>query len=222
MDTEQQVRLNFLEEVEDYFDQIETVALGMASSPVEGSELDQAMRAAHSVKGGAAMMGFTALSKVAHRLEDFFKILRVRGDSVVITNQIESLFLRGIDTLRLIGQHSRRGSAIDEAFIQSNVDPVFDDLRSYLGDLRPEDEDRLLAQEENVDVATIIFSSGVEDCLEQFQTELETLQPEQLRQALLNQFLSALQEFAPKFIILMVCVNIHNHLHIVVRYNFSN
>ncbi len=186
MDTEQQVRLNFLEEVEDYFDQIETVALGMASSPVEGAELDRAMRAAHSVKGGAAMMGFTTLSKVAHRLEDFFKILRVRGDSIVLTNQIESLFLRGIDTLRLIGQHSRRGAAIDESFIQAHIDPVFDDLRSYLGDLRPEDEDRLLAQEENVDVATIIFSSGVEDCLEQFQTEIETLQPEQLRQALLD------------------------------------
>ena len=33
---------------------------------------------------------------------------------------------------------------------------------------------------------------------------------------------TALQEFAPKFIILMVCVNIHNHLHIVVRHNFYN
>ena len=32
----------------------------------------------------------------------------------------------------------------------------------------------------------------------------------------------ALQEFAPKFIILMVCVNIHNHLSVVVRYNSSN
>ena len=32
----------------------------------------------------------------------------------------------------------------------------------------------------------------------------------------------ALREFAPKFIILMVGADIHNHLYTVVRYNFSN
>ena len=31
-----------------------------------------------------------------------------------------------------------------------------------------------------------------------------------------------LQEFAPKFIILMVGADTHNHLRVVVRYNFSN
>ena len=35
-----------------------------------------------------------------------------------------------------------------------------------------------------------------------------------------HQIQKALQEFAPKFIILMVMAHTHNHLHIVVRYNF--
>jgi len=36
--------------------------------------MDAVLRAAHSIKGGAAMMGFQTLSHLAHRFEDFFSI----------------------------------------------------------------------------------------------------------------------------------------------------
>jgi len=180
MDTEQQVRLNFLEEVEDYFDQLEAVALGLASPDLETAELDKAMRAAHSVKGGAAMMGFAPLSQIAHRLEDFFKILRVRGEAIALDAQIESLFLQGVDALRQTSALNRQGKPVDEQWMQAEMQPIFEQLRSHLGDLRPEDDDLLLAQEENVDVATLIFSSGVEDCLEQFETQLQQLTPQSI------------------------------------------
>jgi chemotaxis protein histidine kinase CheA len=64
MDTEQQVRLNFLEEVGDYFNQLESVILSLTQTEANGQhngqdnsqynsqQLDAAMRAAHSVKGG--------------------------------------------------------------------------------------------------------------------------------------------------------------------------
>jgi len=35
--------------------------------------MDAVLRAAHSIKGGAAMMGFQTLSHLAHRFEDFSK-----------------------------------------------------------------------------------------------------------------------------------------------------
>ena len=54
----------------------------------EPSLLDRAMRAAHSLKGGAAMMGFTPLSQIAHRLEDFLKILRVRRDNSLVDLEV--------------------------------------------------------------------------------------------------------------------------------------
>ena len=78
MDTEQQIRLNFLDEAEEYFDNMETNLLGLADTVVDIQKIDIILRAAHSIKGGAAMMGFGNLSKIAHRLEDFLKILRVR------------------------------------------------------------------------------------------------------------------------------------------------
>ncbi len=180
MDTEQQVRLNFLEEVEDYFDQIEAVALELTTADLDTTQLDRALRAAHSVKGGAAMMGFVPISQIAHQLEDFLKILRVRGDAIAINAQIESLFLQGVDALRLASRSSRQGTPLDDSRIKAEIEPIFEQLRSHLGDLRPEDDDLLLAQEENVDIATLIFSSGVEECLDEFEAQLAQLATYQL------------------------------------------
>ncbi|MBW4462431.1 MAG: hybrid sensor histidine kinase/response regulator [Nodosilinea sp. WJT8-NPBG4] len=180
MDTEQQVRLSFLEEVEDYFEKIEAVALALSTAALDTAQLDQALRAAHSVKGGAAMMGFMPISQIAHRLEDFLKILRVRGDAIAIDAQIESLFLQGVDALRLASRCSRQGIALDDIRMKAEIEPIFEQLRSHLGDLRPEDDDLLLAQEENVDVATLIFSSGVEECLDEFEAQLAQLATHQL------------------------------------------
>ncbi|PSO90068.1 MAG: hypothetical protein BRC43_03305 [Cyanobacteria bacterium QS_3_48_167] len=40
------------------------------------------MRAAHSIKGGAVMMGFQTLTHLAHRLEDSFKVLKTGKSEV--------------------------------------------------------------------------------------------------------------------------------------------
>ncbi|MBE9136395.1 hybrid sensor histidine kinase/response regulator [Nodosilinea sp. LEGE 07088] len=224
MDAEQQVRLNFLEEVEDYFDQIEAVALELTTAELDASQLDRAMRAAHSVKGGAAMMGFIPLSQIAHRLEDFFKILRVRGDSVELTAQVESLFLQGVDALRLASNYSRKGVTIDAPLMQNKFQPIFDQLRSHLGDLRPEDEDQLLAQEENVDVATIIFSSGVEDCLDSFELHLEQLPVQQIA-AELSSTAEQLAEFGRMSgleLFVDLCEEVKSHLPQIQRESIAD
>jgi len=41
--------------------------------PINDNQMDAVLRAAHSIKGGAAMMGFQTLSHLAHRFEDFSK-----------------------------------------------------------------------------------------------------------------------------------------------------
>ena len=57
MDTEQQSQLKFLDEAEDCYERIERTLLGLATHVAEAEPLDEALRAAHTVKGGAAMMG---------------------------------------------------------------------------------------------------------------------------------------------------------------------
>ncbi|WP_295614282.1 Hpt domain-containing protein [Chamaesiphon sp. GL140_3_metabinner_50] len=136
-----------MDKAEDCCDRIESTVLGLANQLPDPQELDRALRAAHSVKGGAAMMGFIPLSRVAHQLEDFFKILRVRYHSKAINTEVETLLLQGVDCLRQVSDLHRQGATIDDNWFATRSQPIFDRLRQHLGELRPEDEDALLSQE---------------------------------------------------------------------------
>lgn len=187
MDTDQQVRLDFLEEAEEYFDNLESILIDLDSQGAEPSLLDTAMRAAHSLKGGAAMMRFVPLSNIAHRLEDFLKILRVRKDDSLLDREVTTLLLQGVDCLREVKNLHQQHNSIGDDWLANNTEPVFARLRQKLGDLKEADEDLLLAEEEQVDVSTLIFNSGVEDCLASFQTQIDLLEPAQLREELSTQ-----------------------------------
>ena len=108
MDTEQQIRLNFLDEAEEYFDRMESSLLGLADTAVDPQKVDPILRSAHSIKGGAAMMSFNILSQVAHRIEDFLKILRVRYAADSIDVEVETLLLQSVDSLRHLASLNRQ------------------------------------------------------------------------------------------------------------------
>ncbi|MDJ0717208.1 MAG: hybrid sensor histidine kinase/response regulator [Prochloraceae cyanobacterium] len=184
MDKEQQCRIDFIDEAEDYFDRIESTLLGLASTVADPQQLDLALRAAHSVKGGAAMMGFDLLSQVAHRLEDFFKILRVRYHSSQISIDVETLLLEGVDSLRQVCELHRQGLQVEKAWLDERVTPLFDRLRQHLGDLQTEDENALLAQDEDVDPALLVFEDGVEAVLDRFEGQLGKQNSSELREEL--------------------------------------
>ena len=183
MDTEQQAKFEFLEEAGEYFDNLESLLIDLEAQGAEPNLLDTAMRAAHSLKGGAGMMQLPTMSKIAHHLEDFLKILRVRKDDSLVDKETATLLLQGIDCLRSVRNNYQTDSLADDWFGQ-NAEPVFSALRSKLGDLSEEDEDKLLAEEEQVDVSTLLFQSGVEDCLENFAAQIDILEPAQLKQEL--------------------------------------
>lgn len=169
MDVDQQVRLSFLDEAEDCCDRIESSLLSIAQSIPDPALLDQALRASHSIKGGAAMMSFPALSRTAHRLEDFFKILRVRFMSQVLDQDVETVLLKGADRLRQIIDCHRRGEPVTETWLEQNVTPLIEQLRQHLGDLETADEDALLAQGEDCNPALLMFEDGVETILDDFE-----------------------------------------------------
>ncbi|NEQ40746.1 MAG: hypothetical protein F6K40_32805 [Okeania sp. SIO3I5] len=60
--------------------------------------LGELFRAAHSVKGGTAMLGINSVRDIADRLEDGLKILQ--ETSVKVDNKLESLFLIVFDALQ--------------------------------------------------------------------------------------------------------------------------
>ena len=193
MDSEQQIRLNFLDEAEEYFDRMESNLLGLANTAIDPQQLDIVLRAAHSIKGGAAMMGFDVLSQVAHRLEDYFKILRVRHTYGRVSTLIETLLLEGVDSLRYICELNRQGVVLVESepddytngTFAVRTQPIFKQLKLHLGVLEDADEDALIAQDENIDPALLIFEEGVDRVLEGFSSQLEELSSAELTQELI-------------------------------------
>ncbi len=184
LDKEQQARLTFLSEAETYFSEIETVLLGLKIADDRASQIDIAMRAAHSVKGTAGMMGFDVLAQVAHNLEDSFKILRAR--QLAVDTHLETLLLQGVDCLRTARQHYHDQQPIAPHWLTNHADPIFVQLKKRLGDLTPEDEARLLSEENDTNLDVVIFTTSVEDTLEELGQKLPELEGEPLRQAMID------------------------------------
>lgn len=58
-DKELEIQMQFLEEATDYLNTLEEVLLEInATNRIELDKINAALRAAHSIKGGAGMMGF--------------------------------------------------------------------------------------------------------------------------------------------------------------------
>lgn len=128
----------FIEEAKDHFNTIEHGILNLPNTIADRELLSELFRAAHSVKGGAAMLGINSVRNISHRLEDSFKILR--ETSIEVDNKLESLFLGVLDTLQyLLEQLSNSGLTEKEEKIQiEKLEPVFQELEVHLDDLTGE------------------------------------------------------------------------------------
>lgn len=188
-DSEQEVRLQFLEEAQEHLSTIESGIMGLGTQGAKRETFDGILRAAHSIKGGAAMMGFETLSHVAHRMEDFFKVLKVGKTET--DNELEQDLLTSIDRLNQVIALNRQGQPIDEIWLASNVSPILDQLHDRLGDPNPEDEASLLAEDEGgEDMAVMLFESEVGGILER----LEALLAQDAPDCLAEEFDIAAQE----------------------------
>ncbi|MCU0516814.1 MAG: Hpt domain-containing protein [Oscillatoria sp. Prado101] len=133
---QQQILGYFLEEAKEHLDTIEKGLLDLQATVADQERVNELFRAAHSVKGGAAMLGFGSIQKTAHRLEDCFKILK--ENQVKVDQKVESLFLKGFDALeelleRLQGPFGLRDEEGEQ--VVQKVEPIFSQLQDYLNGL---------------------------------------------------------------------------------------
>ncbi|MGI0479810.1 response regulator [Geminocystis sp. CENA526] len=185
MDRETQIKFNFLDEAHSYLDQLEDVFLKIHDRATDVYSLDLALRSAHSLKGGAGMMGFTDLSNTAHRFEDFLKILRLRFDSITITDDLQTLFLQGVDNLRhIVHFHQNRGDFNNTTLEIQNI-AVFDGLKQFLGDLQEKDENDLFALNQGSGSELELFQEEVDRLLDEFAQQIPHLSGNELQQGLI-------------------------------------
>jgi chemosensory pili system protein ChpA (sensor histidine kinase/response regulator) len=172
-DKELEIQMQFLEEATDYLNVLETILLEIDIGKwIDLEKINAALRAAHSIKGGAAMMGFKVLSDLAHRLEDAFKVLKTRKNSLEIDTQLQSLLLSSVDWLRQIVELHSQGNALDKQWLDTFCYPVFDELHDRLGDPPQEDISTMLSPEEGQDIIPLLFESEVEECLQRLESLL--------------------------------------------------
>jgi len=133
---QQQIMGFFIEEAKEHLDTIEQGLLDLQSTMSDAEQLNELFRAAHSVKGGAAMLGFDSIQRVAHHLEDYFKILK--ENPIKPDRQLEDLFLKGFDTLKELVEAIQSPYGFQESQGQQMVQeaqPIFSELQTYLNQL---------------------------------------------------------------------------------------
>ncbi|HEY9799602.1 MAG TPA: hybrid sensor histidine kinase/response regulator [Leptolyngbyaceae cyanobacterium] len=213
-DKELEIQMQFLEEATDYINTLEGVLLEIDTSRrIEIEKINAALRAAHSIKGGAAMMGFRALSDLSHRLEDAFKVLKTRKNSLEIDTQLQSLLLSAVDWLRQIVELLAEGNTVEEEWLTTFCHPVFDELRDRLGDPSPEDAATMLSPEEGQDIIPLLFETEVEACLQRLESILaDPNQPLQQEIAIMAAELGGLGEMLQLTAFTRLCESIQYHI----------
>ncbi|MBW4591500.1 MAG: response regulator [Brasilonema angustatum HA4187-MV1] len=143
---EQQQRIlgYFIEEAKDHLDTIEKGLLNLQSTLDNPEMINEVFRAAHSIKGGAAMLGLSSIQHTAHRLEDYFKILKQHP--IQVDQKLESLFLGVSDTLKALLESCTEPSGLTDEMAQtlmSETEPVFKWLQEHLELLVEESRNQL-------------------------------------------------------------------------------
>jgi two-component system chemotaxis sensor kinase CheA len=93
-----ELQMDFLNESAFMFEQYEESMIRLETSEDPASDLTTIFRVAHSIKGGAAAVGFTDLAKFAHVVEDLLDLLRSKPN--LVNPNVISLLLTSGDELR--------------------------------------------------------------------------------------------------------------------------
>jgi chemotaxis family two-component system sensor histidine kinase/response regulator PixL len=123
------------------------------------------MRAAHSLKGGAASVGLNGIKTLAHRLEDYFKALY--SDTIVIDQALESLLLQAYDCLKEPLMQQIATGAFDAEAALAIANPIFSQIEACLGDSLNSGEEYIPTSADlGIDLVASIFEVDVAQGLE--------------------------------------------------------
>ena len=182
---ELEIQLQFLSEAHEYLSTIEAAVLGLTNSKIDIPKINAALRAAHSIKGGAGMMGFQTLSQFAHRLEDSLKVLKVQKHSIEVDADLERWLLISIDCLSHVIDCNYRACfdgiaddrLIDPDWLETQALPILEQLHDRLGDPEEETAQSVLSPEEGHDIVPLLFQTEVEGCLQRLEAVIESGDP---------------------------------------------
>ncbi len=186
----------FIEEAQELLQVLEDGLLNLQqdhSTP----KVHELMRAAHSIKGGAASVELEAIKTLAHRLEDFFKALY--SEKVTFDSELESLLLQAYDCLRNPLTKQMEMGSFDESLAIATAESVFKQLEELLGEALQESDNYIpSAKDLGIDIVASIFEVDVAQSLDTLSQVVAHPQNFEVLGELQNQ-IQVLGEFAELF-----------------------
>lgn len=97
----------FFQETDEYLQRLDDAILELEKNPEDESIIDEIFRAAHTLKGMAATMGYDSMTQLTHTMENVFELFRKK--EVEICSDIISLLFKTLDKLEEIVEDIRSG-----------------------------------------------------------------------------------------------------------------
>ena len=167
----------FIAEVPDLLHTLETALLSIKQDK-SISNVNDIMRAAHSIKGGAASVGLDGIKTMAHKLEDYIKVLF--DDTVIVDDHLEDDFLGGFDCLRnALSEQIENGNyrlqwQEEAEVIWKRLDERFADLDNDNADYLPSSSDL------GIDIIQSLFEVDVTHTIAELEKNYQVLPTEEL------------------------------------------
>jgi len=168
----------FIQEAPELLQLIETDLLTLQEERTT-AKIHNMMRAAHSIKGGAASVGLETIKTLAHSVEDIFKGLH--NPELEIDAEVENLLLQAYDCLRLPLMEQINTGQYDSEQAMAMAEPVFAQIEAQLGEyLKGGAGDIPSSVELGVDIAASIFEVDIAQGLERLESVLAAPQDQEV------------------------------------------
>lgn len=118
----------FFSETKDLLRSAEDSLLALESSPESASNIERLFRSVHTIKSGAAMVGFPNISEYSHLLETLMD--RLRSGELTVSNNLITFLLKSVDFVRSMVENVNQGNPETELGI---FDKRKDQVKRYLG-----------------------------------------------------------------------------------------
>ncbi|MFM2430425.1 MAG: hypothetical protein RLZZ511_1638 [Cyanobacteriota bacterium] len=142
-------------------------------------KIHELMRAAHSIKGGAASVGLNSIKQLAYQLEDCLRALY--QDTVVVDRELEDLLLQAFDCLQGPLQQQIETGEHDEEAATAAAEPVFVALVERLGEALEQVNTAMPTSAElGIDIVAAIFAGDVQNGIQRIEQVLSHPNPHEL------------------------------------------
>ncbi|NJL89786.1 MAG: hypothetical protein HC916_08325, partial [Coleofasciculaceae cyanobacterium SM2_1_6] len=125
----------FIEEAREHLETITQGLQDLAKTIADSEAIHECYRAAHSIKGGAAMLALESIRRTAHRMEDYFKYLKenpARPDQYMETSFGKLNYALQTQVDRLEQSPDLTLTEAEASDLMAEVEPIFTVMPAHL------------------------------------------------------------------------------------------